>query len=1279
MVTMRIQVTKISLLACIMLPFFLSNLRGQSEILLSQNYGGAQDDTFQDIFLTSDDKAVVIGYSQSDQGFIQDNKGLYDMLVCEMSNAGNLNWSRNIGGSQNDLGNSVMVNEDNTFVGGLTYSTDIDIPSSKGGGDILFGNLNTEQEFDAIKILGGNKLDNIVGLKMMLDGSIIVVANTNSTDVSQTGVGGATDIYVCRMLASGVLLWETKFGSSNVDKAADVIINGQDEIIIVGNTYSDDFLEFKKGINDGFVVCINNTGDQLWGRRFGNGNYTSFNACDVDAQNNILIAGTQGQIDKNSSGIRGIYNEDIVVYKLDAQGEVIWQQQHGGMEDDFSTDLVSTLDGGVLVVGNTFSYDNLNNVNFGGQDAFALKLDTDGTKEWSKTYGGSEDDAINSVSQDNLGQYWLVGQSASDDIHLVENLGGKDAWILKLKGKTPQLTVDLGAPITVCEGETVTIDASLNNCDCSYTWSDGVEGAIRDFTAFTSETLSLSVSDEIGNIASDNIRITVNPKPSFELVATNVSCADGMDGKIDAVVLDESTSLTFAWSENNNSNEDELEGLAEGMYSLTVTNENNCSSNESIIISQPDALEANATIIDVVCENPQGEILLEVNGGTGPYEYLWSNDESTSNLLGVSAGTYRVSVTDTNGCSLVESYIIESHDIDVELDFDITENTCSGFSEASISILNSDEISAFEWSTGESSSSISNLETGEYTLNYITNEGCSGEQKFIITEPEPLSVESDVTNNICNDAREGSISINITGGTGPYILAWVNGENTTSIDGLPAGNYSVTINDDNGCALVIEEVVTAPEPIILEETDIEHVLCTGENQGSITIEVAGGIGALEYTWSTGGTTPSITDLSAGAYTVTVVDEADCINIFDFTIEGAEELPEIDIEQTEPLCFGGNDGHIILSEHDNIAYFWPDGFIGNERNDLAAGEYEIIVGNDFGCTKTMTIILDQPTELDMSFNLEHISCFGISDGIISVNTFGGTTPYSLNIEDSASQIFGLSGDQILTDLSAGLYFINLEDANGCVLGLPLVLQEPDPLSIESTIIDVSCFGEMDGQIATEVTGGTGEYTYFWGGNMTTSTLSDLGAGIFQVEVTDENNCSETEIFQVNEPSSIEVIPALTAPGSSNNDGRISLLLSGGEAPYTVSWSNGEEGTLIENLSGGTYEYTIIDASNCSLTGSITLESPTSTFGKNPISEVSIFPNPTNRDLFVQTEIDYQDLQMNMHNALGQVVHQRFFETFTRGTHRISVSQLPSGIYYLTLSTTTSKGVYKIVVE
>ena len=1262
-----------------MLTFFQLNLRGQSEIILSQNFGGAQDETFQDISITPEDGALLIGYGQSNEGLIRSNKGLYDMLVCEMGTNGNVLWSTNIGGSDSDLGKSILVHEENTFIAGLTYSTDQDIPNTKGGGDIIFGNLDNQQQFDARSVLGGNKLDNIVGLKMMLDGSIIVVANSNSTDVNQTGVGGATDIYVCRMLANGVVLWETKFGSSRVDKATDIVINGQDEIIIVGSTYSEDFLEFKKGIKDGFVLCINNTGEQIWGRRFGNGNYTGFTACDIDAQNNILISGTQGQINNNNSGILGIYNEDIVVFKLNEQGEQIWQRQHGGMENDFSTDIISTLDGGTLIVGNTLSYDDLNNVNYGGHDAFALKLDPAGQKEWSKTYGGSEDDLISTVRQDRTGQYWLVGKTGSSDIHLAENNGGFDAWVLKLKGKAPQLSVELGNPIFVCEGEQVNIDASLNNCDCSYTWSDGVVGAVREFTAFQSETLSLTVNDETGNVASDDIRITVSPRPIFELNPTDISCAGGMDGALAAITLTESTSLSYAWSVNNSTTSNVLSNLGAGEYQVTVTNENNCSSTRSITISEPEALEANAEIVNAVCESLQGEILVDVSGGMGTYQYTWSSGQTSNSLVGVGAGEYQVTITDGNDCSIVERYTIEQIEVDFELEFDITANNCNGFEAASISILNNSEISDFEWSTGESSASISNLEAGEYTLDYTTNNGCAGQQTFTVTEPTPINVQTTVVDNNCGDARDGSISLNISGGTGPYILAWVNGESTTHIEDLTSGAYSVTINDDNGCVLILEEDINAPDPIVLEEVEINHVLCTGANVGSIELDIAGGTGSLEYIWSNGSDTQNLSNLSAGQYTVTVIDELDCLNIFEFDVDGAEALPEVDVEQNDPLCFEADNGFVSLTAANNISYLWPDGFVGNERDDLAAGAYEIVVGNDFGCTKMITVTLSEPTELDMSFNLADLSCFDSEDGRITVNPTGGTTPYTLTIENSASQVFDLSGDQTLSNLAAGLYFIQIEDANGCFLGLPLILKEPDAITIDATLIDVSCFGEMDGQITTNVTGGTGEYSYFWDGGMDTQTLSGLGSGSFQVEVSDENNCVITDTYQVNEPTLIEVLPALIAPSSNNDDGRISLILSGGVPPYNVNWVHGAEGPLLENVGGGTYEYTITDASGCMLTGSILLESPNSAINKEQITEISIFPNPTNQDLYITTDIDYRDLQMNLHNALGQLVRHRYFDNFSRGTHSLPVAQLPSGIYYLSLSNATSQGVYKVVVD
>jgi len=514
------RLTKIAISACLMLSLSLTSMLGQSDVVWSHTYGGEQDETFQDIFINSDKEAQVIGFGQSSAGTVKTGKGLYDMIICEMDQNGQLNWTSTIGGSDNDLGKNILIDQGKTYIGGLTYSTDLNQKLNLGSGDILFGNLDEETNvLSQSTLLGGNKLDNIVGVQLQQDGSIILVANTNSSDLAQNGVGGGTDIYICRLLPDGTPLWENTIGSTGVDKAGDFKINRNGEIIIVGTTFSNNFLEFRKGIKDGFVLCLNSEGEQIWGKRFSNGNYSNFVACDLDRNGNILVTGVQGKINDANSGINGIYNEDIWVLQLDQTGAENWRNLFGGSDNDFATDIVASHD-------------------------------------------------------DKEGYYWLVGQTSSDNNDLSENNGGSDAWILKLEGERPVLQVDLGAPIEICEGESIEINAELSFCSCTYEWSDGAVGAKRTLTALESETITLTVTDEAGNSAIDDIEIIVNQMPNYTLIASPLSCANSQDGELSIILSEFDSELSYIW--NNGSTVSGLDDLAAGTYSLTVTDAKGC-------------------------------------------------------------------------------------------------------------------------------------------------------------------------------------------------------------------------------------------------------------------------------------------------------------------------------------------------------------------------------------------------------------------------------------------------------------------------------------------------------------------------------------------------------------------------------------------------------------------------------------------------------------------------------------------------------------------------------
>ncbi len=1424
------RVSKIPVLALLVLILSATSLKAQSGILWSQTYGGEQDETFQNIVETDDLGAQVIGFGQSNVGTIKSGQGLYDIIICEMAENGDLNWTSSIGGSAHDLGKSILLDNEKTFIGGLTYSNDLDGNIHLGAGDILFGDLNEDHQLSQSKFLGGNKLDNIVAIALQKDGSLIIVANTNSTDVAQIGIGGATDIYICNLTKDGTLIWENTIGSSGVDKATDFAINKKGEIIITGFTFSDNFLEFRKGIKDGFVLCLNDKGEQQWGRRFTNGNYSNFVAIDLDRIDNILLAGVQGKINDTNSGINGVYNEDVWALKLASNGSEIWRNQFGGSANDFATDIVASHDGGMLIVGHTVSYDGIVRTNYGNKDAFATKLNADGVQEWSQNYGGSKDDQILAVTQDRQGHYWLTGQTASDDIDLNENNGGSDAWILKLEGEEPTLQLIVASSFEVCSGESLDIDVEIPFCECEYRWSDGFVGAQRTATYDDNTSLTITVTDENNNQASGEIEIIVHPKPEFELTATHLSCIDNIDGEISAEVLEGTAPFEFEWS--NGETADVLTGLEAGLYTLTVTDANGCSALLDAEIDAPQTFQVTATIESAVCNANSGNISLILEGGNAPFEFEWSNGTTTESNENLLPGEYIVNVIDANGCSIEETFIVENDDFDFDLEFEILDNLCHEGSQGSISILNMEGLEDLNWSTGATSANLNDLSAGEYTLEYTTIEGCSGTQTFIISEPrllevtpiatdnacsgnnsgsiglelrggtppydfnwstgatspfitelaageylvtitdsnacqieESIAIENgdfefelqfEITNNLCYQGAGGSISIlngseldqliwntgdegaslnslaageytleyttldgcsatqsfeiseptvfeatansnnnicagenngfielEIRGGIPPYKFEWSNGADTPFITSLAEGEYSVTLTDVNDCSFILSTQIESPTALEIVDTNLSNETCREARDGTISFDIEGGTGTYMYEWSNGSNASSLDNLSEGTYSVTITDENGCTIIGEAEIEEADEFPIVNSELIDPTCYGETNGFIILSPgniNNVLSYLWPDNFTGNQRNDLAAGDYEVTVSTSSGCEKVLELTLDSPLEIQIDLETINISCFDEQDASIDVSVSGGKTPYVIELNGPNSFTNSILNNQSVGNLSAGEYTINTVDANGCIQENTIIINEPQAIIIQGVVSDASCFGETDGAIETIVSGGTGEYDYFWGGELFDNFIEEVPAGIYLVEVNDENGCFQERTFQINQPDRIFVENSIVHPSSDlDDDGSIELIITGGTAPYEVVWNNGDEGMIINDLGRGLYQFTCTDANGCQFTDNILLESTTSTSQLRPFEALNIYPNPADNLLYISMEGNHQDVQLRLINALGQIIYQEQTSLWNSNLKSIDVSQIPTGLYHLYLANQKNQSSYKVVIS
>lgn len=296
---------------------------------------------------------------------------------------------------------------------------------------------------------------------------------------------------------------------------------------------------------------------------------------------------------------------------------------------------------------------------------------------------------------------------------------------------------------------------------------------------------------------------------------TNVSCNGGSDGAIDITVSGGVAPYTYTWS--NGASTEDISSLSAGPYSVTVTDALASTASTSATITQPAALTVTKTVVDVTCNGgSDGSFSVSVGGGTPPYTYAWSSGESTSSITNHSSGPYDVTITDNNGCSLTVIDTIGEPSQFMIISPTASPVSCYGGSDGSSSMLVVGGILpyTYTWSNGAITKDLSNVPAGTYTVMASDNNGCKDFATVVITQPaQAISATTNITSSTCYNSADGAIDVTVSGGTPPYTYLWNTADVTEDLNNIPAGNYSLTITDDNGCTLDINPVVTAIDAV----------------------------------------------------------------------------------------------------------------------------------------------------------------------------------------------------------------------------------------------------------------------------------------------------------------------------------------------------------------------------------------------------------------------------------------------------------------------------------
>ena len=832
----------------------------------------------------------------------------------------------------------------------------------------------------------------------------------------------------------------------------------------------------------------------------------------------------------------------------------------------------------------------------------------------------------------------------------------------------------------------------------TYNWSDGQDTATA--TNLYAGNYNVIVTDSIGCAAIiDSIIINEPNELTSSYTQTNISCFGLDDGS--AIVnffggtigsMPGDTNYILGWagtttqlylpfpidSFNTNLLPAPFNAIPAGVYPYTVTDLNGCIIYDTITITEPDSLYAidstsNYNGFEISCYgDSDGEIDIEINGGTGPF-YNYLNGVFQPNWLStnLSAGSYNNEIIDANGCTITNTIILNEPSPIIST-LSTANISCNGLCDGQISSSISGGVNPyfFSWNNNTNSNNIDSICAGTYTLTITDNNNCIESLSSTIIEPNPISINIDSLFNITNyDGNDGAIYISPNGGSGQLSINWSNDNgllsNNEDISNLIAGFYYLEIIDTNNCSYTDTIELNQPSSLWMNLDFSVNTSCFDSCNGKINISVNGGDSSYIFTWTGPNNFTSnnedLTNLCYGEYIIILDDGitilTDTFNIYQpqpiiSTLIVDSILCHNDSTQAEINIWGGTQP---------FSYNWSNGS-NNYFTNYGSGNHSIQVIDINGCMITDSFSLINPDSIISINNVSNTSCFGGNDGNVVINVLSGGNPdYSYSNDNGVTY----QSSNIFNNLTAGNYTFLVSDINGCLSSTSAIIMEPDAINSNTNSVDASCYGYCDGIVSVNASGGTPPYSYSWSnGN------NNLCAGFYNVTITDFNNCIAINSAIVNEPN-----PILINIWIDENN----LVATSGFSSYQWYLS---DGTLIPGATSNIFEpssigeyYVMVTNNDCEET-SYTIDYNIS--GLEILeNKIKIYPNPTNGIINIKTINDINNITIL--NYLGNQLLRVENKNNNQDIKRIDLSNFVKGIYFIQIEHNNQLSIFKITLQ
>jgi len=839
---------------------------------------------------------------------------------------------------------------------------------------------------------------------------------------------------------------------------------------------------------------------------------------------------------------------------------------------------------------------------------------------------------------------------------------------------------------------TATLLISGGTPNYSFLWSNGAtgNGATNTQSNLSAGEYQVTVTDLFD--CQKIVFVTISEPQGIDIVINsinNVSCNGLSDGNISVTANGAVGSVTYLWTTGSTSNN--ISGLSPAVYGLTVTDiANGCQQTQSFTITQPSILSLSIATTNVSCSGGQnGSATITATGGNGGYSYFTSGIPGNGPIINnLAAGTYNVTVTDSEACSSTATFVINEPDPILISETENIPATCLGAENGSITVAASIGLAPYqyEWSNDALGAQNDGIPAGNYTVTVTDANNCTNSATFTIETSTSFSLNIDSVRNIlCYNDTTGYASV---APNPSFTYLWSNGNTTSQINNVQAGTYILIATDDAGCESQPLSIEITQAPLIAANVITEDtLLCASDLFGQLSLTLEGGTGDLLYSWSNNDTTLVLDSLTLGIYTISILDSVGCDISYTYTVANVPAIETDSVNIQDVSCFGQNDGSIIMypsGGFGTLSIEWSNGSTSDTLTSLDGGDYIVTVTDENNCFTVDTFTVIEPLALTVIANITDETVSGAKDGSIMLDVTGGTEPYT---------IFWNNGDTTLTidSLMPGLYSYVLLDANDCsTSGWAVVGGGSCAISASFQTVPASCGTSFDGAIIIDVVGNVGEYSLelFFQNAEVNYPLDSLYPGIYTIIISDSLGClailQDISVASINPPIVIDTLIKQNPTSHSNADGALTVQISGGTPPYLFEWTKdlvviGTD-TMVSNLRLGLYGLLVTDAVGCNLRVNNIILQVINKTDDDINSYLKIYPNPITDILQIEQISNDKISAVELFDFTGKLIYKNTSvnqQTLSLDIKEIGIQN--QGMYLIKINSGVKSWYKKVIVS